>query len=233
MRSAEIARLMAVMPIFRPLDEEERARLAEAASVKSHRADDLIWRAGDPARSLTVILRGLVEIRRATPGGEEALLALFGPRETIGLTALLERDTYPADAVAVSDRVEVLRVPAAAFFDTLDRRPAFAGAVQRALIDHTHALRTKIDVLSAGPVPRRLAALLLHLADRFGDEDEQGAIHIPVALSRTRLARLVGARVETVIRTASRWQKEGWLVTTDEGFEIRDPAALQRRLGPG
>ncbi len=230
MQSAEIARRMAGLPVFRPLTDEERERLAQVASVRRLRADEHLWRAGDEASAMTVVLRGLLEIRRPAPGGEEALLALFGPREPVGLTAVLERGAYPADAIALSDEVEVLRVPAAAFHDAMDRSPTLARAVQGALIEHSHALRAKIDVLSAGPVPRRLAALLLHLAERFGDEDEQGAVRIPVALSRTRLAHLVAARVETIIRTASRWQKAGWLETGPDGFVVRDPAELRRQL---
>lgn len=43
--------------------------------------------------------------------------------------------------------------------------------VNRSLVAHSAALRQKIRIMTAGPVERRLAALLLHLAERFGDED--------------------------------------------------------------
>lgn len=224
----KIGRCMQAMPLFKPLGADELGRLAERAIVRTYTMDGRLWHAGDPADVLTCILRGLVEIRRPTPGGEEALLALFGPRECIGLTAVLERGRYPADAVALSPQVEVVRIPAEDFFGAQARDPAFAQGVQRVLIDHSNALRHKIDVLSAGSLPRRLAALLLHLAERFGDEDDDGVVHIPVSLTRARLAQLVAARVETVIRTASKWQKEGWLRSTADGFDLLDPEALAR-----
>ena len=59
-----------------------------------------------------------------------------------------------------------------------------------------------------------------HLAERFGDEREDSSTVIPVVLSRTALAWLVGARVETVIRAMTRWQREGWIETNREGFII-------------
>lgn len=220
-------RRMQVIPLFRSLGDETRRWLASRAVVRHFDADAYIWHAGAEAESADVILRGLVEIRRPTPGGEEALLALFGPRECIGLTAVLEQGRYPADAIALAD-VDLVRIPASDFFAAQARDPTFAAGLQRVLIDHSNALRHKIDVLSAGSVPRRLASLLLHLAERFGDEAADGTILIPVSLTRARLAQLVAARVETVIRTASAWQKKGWLRSTPEGFELPQPDALRQ-----
>jgi CRP/FNR family transcriptional regulator len=68
--------------------------------------------------------------------------------------------------------------------------------------------------------------LLLTLAERFGDEQEGHGTLVPVVLSRGELSSLVGARVETVIRVLSRWQKQGLLETSREGFLLRDIGAL-------
>lgn len=103
----------------------------------------------------------------------------------------------------------------------------------RALCNTSTVLRGRIEVLSAGSVPQRLATLLLQLADRFGDTGDDGVVRIPVALSRGALARLVSARVETVIRTASEWQKRSLMGSDGGGFRtLRRPyAAAHRRRG--
>lgn len=75
---------------------------------------------------------------------------------------------------------------------------------------------------------QRLATLLLALAERFGDEREDGSTFVPVPLSRQELSRLVGARAETVIRTMSRWQKVGVVATDARGFVLRDTERLRR-----
>jgi CRP-like cAMP-binding protein len=204
-------------------------RLAAGATAHRYAPGEALWRAGEPAASFVIVQRGLVQIVRRAAGGEAAMIGLFGPRESVGDSAVLERGSYPADAIAAGE-VEVLRVRAAPVLDALPTEPALAAAIHGALLDHTRALRAKIDVMSAGAVPRRLAALFLHLVERFGDEDEEGTIHVPVTLSRIEIAHLVGARTETVIRALSRWQKSGVLRTTSEGFEITDAEALKRVL---
>lgn len=230
MRTPEIERRLSASRLFAGLSSRLVARIAAETTTRAHRAGEALWRAGDPAASFTVIQSGLVEIVRTAPGGETAMLGLFGPREAIGVAAVLERAPYPAAALALTDDVQVLSVRAAPVLELAAEDASVAMALNRALLEHTAALRSKIDVLSSGSVPRRLAALLLHLAERFGDEDESSATRIPIAMSRAQLASVVGARVETVIRTLGRWQREGWLESGKEGFSLQS-GALRRILG--
>lgn len=227
MDSAALSARLRASKLFHGLGESWLARLAGESRFVRLDEGEYLWRAGDEATHFVIIQRGLVQIVQPTAGGEDALLALFGPRESVGDSAVLERGRYPADAVAASETVEVLRVRAEPVLAALSRDPELSRALNRALLDHTRALRAKITVMSAGSVPQRLATLLLHLADRFGDEDEDGVVGIPVPLSRAALSRLVGARVETVIRIVSRWQKDGVLTTTKDGFEVESLARLE------
>ena len=55
-----------------------------------------------------------------------------------------------------------------------------------------------------------------------------GELIVPITLSRRVVARLVGARVETVIRVLSRWEKEAFIETHEEGgFVVRDVSRLK------
>lgn len=212
--------------LFGRLDDEVLTELARAAVRRRFDRRAVVWRAGDQATSFTIIVHGLVEIVRRGGDGEETILAIFGPRESVGDMAALEMGPYPADAVALTD-VEMLVLPAPGVIEAMRAHPEVAAAVNRSLIEHTRALQEKIKIVTAGPVAQRLATLLLHLVDRFGDELEDGSLLVPVSLSRSELAHVVGATVETTIRTMSRWNKQGMVRTTSDGFVVRDLDALR------
>jgi CRP-like cAMP-binding protein len=53
---------------------------------------------------------------------------------------------------------------------------------------------------------------------------------VEVSLAREDIGQLVSARVETVIRILSRWQKAGWLANRPGGIEILREDML-RRIG--
>ena len=81
-------------------------------------------------------------------------------------------------------------------------------------------------MLSAGSVDARLATLLLDLADRFGDDLEDGTVLVPLPLSRQDLADLVSTTFESAIRVMSRWQKQGVVQTRSGGFILQDVESL-------
>jgi CRP-like cAMP-binding protein len=199
------------------------ARAVEATLAE----DEPLWRMGDVPESAHFIRRGLVQIVRRLPSGDEATIGLFGPRECAGLVAVLGGQRYPAEAVAVSDRVDVIRVPSDVLRDSIASDPALARAMNGTLVSTSNLLRAKIEVLTAGEISQRLATLFLHLGERFGDETGDDELFIPVVLSRKMLARLVGARSETVIRVMTRWDREGLVSTSGEGFTVHGPARLR------
>ncbi len=189
--------------------------------------------AGEVATHFVFVVRGLVQIVRVSARGSETTLGLFGPGEGVGNRAALENIRYPAFAIAASKRVIVLRVPIATMAIAIANYPTMLASANQELIGKTKALLTKIDILSAGPVPARLALLLLHLAERFGDDLETAETVVPISLSRGSLARLIGAREETVIRVLSAWKNKGWVTSSPDGFLIFARHELENILSDG
>jgi CRP-like cAMP-binding protein len=227
-----IRRALASCRLFRTGEPKLLDRLASHATIARLVHGERLWRRGQKAEHFHVVLRGVLELQRGRPGGgaagESTLLALFGPGESPAIPVALEQRPYIADALAVTRELEVLRVRAAPILAALTTDPALAMLMNHALLQHCRLLHAKVDVLAAGTVRARLAAFFLDLAERFGDDHDDGFHHVPVALSRTQIATYVGARVETVIRCCSAWQKSGLLVTTREGFLISSIDELRR-----
>ncbi|MDQ3033181.1 MAG: Crp/Fnr family transcriptional regulator [Myxococcota bacterium] len=225
-----IARTIATSRLFRTLDPAFVATLAPHASIARLQQGERLWRRGTKAEHFHVVLRGVLELQRHATGPESTLVALFGPGESPAIPVTLERRPFIADSFASTRELEVLRVRAAPVLAALATDHALALAMNRALLEHCRLLHSKIDVMAAGTVPRRLAAFFLELVERFGDEHEDDQHHVPLALSRQQIATYVGARVETVIRCCSSWQKAGVIQTTRDGFVITRIEELRRIL---
>lgn len=232
MDPADLARTLARAALFAGWEPEALRPLAAQASVRRLARGEAVWHEGEAATAFTVVRSGLVKILRRAPDGGEIIVALFGPRESIGDAAVLAGEAYPAAALAASEEASVVRIPAPPVLAAMRDRAARGEAMIRALAAHNRALQDKILILGCATVPRRLAALLLTLAERFGEEPAGGGAEVPVALSRGELARFVHATLETVSRTMSAWGKEGLVETREDGFRIPDPARLRRVLDP-
>lgn len=213
-------------PLFKEASEERLQRLAAVSLWKTYTEGAPIWAAGDAATHLLLVRHGLVQVVRRLVSGEEATLALFGPREHVGLVVIMDGSRYPADAVAVSNVLDAILIPAAIFLESVEDDPRLLRAAGVGVVRRAASLRAKIEILTAGEIDRRLATLLLHLAERFGDEDTDGVSVVPLALTRRMLARLVGAREETVSRILSRWQRDNVASTFEGAFHLTQPALL-------
>lgn len=230
MRS-QLVTALRTFPLLRQASPEAVDRLAARAQRLELTLDQRLWTSGEMPTSLHFLRRGLVEMVRLMPSGAETSLALFGPRECPGLFAALDARPYPADARVLSESAELLTVARDALLAEVDADPALGRALNQVLRHHNAVLREKVDILTAGEVPQRLATLLIVLSERFGDEGDTGELSLPIVLARGVLARLVGARVETVIRVLSKWDKEGFVTTTDNGFTVHDPKRLRSEAG--
>ncbi len=221
-----LAQLNAAL-FFRGVDHSVLESIALSTKRIELVEGDFLWRAGDQAYSFIVIQRGLVQIARNAASGDRSILGIFGPRQSVGDFAVMRKSPYPADAIVISEKLKALSVPADLVMNAMQTNLSMAHAVQQSMVQHSEILRAKIDIMSAGSVPARLAQLLLHLKERFGDETDEGEVHIPIRLSRTALSQLVAARIETVIRIMSDWQKKGVLTSSPEGFIVHDERMLR------
>jgi CRP-like cAMP-binding protein len=219
-------RLCAAKP-FRLLDGPSIVKLGVRITSRELDAGEYLWRKGDAARHISVVEAGVVAMQRVTASGDAAIIALFAPGDPLCIAAAVQQIAFPADAVALTD-ARILSVTAGPLLRAATQQPDIAATLNRALLAHTGSLRAKIDIVSAGSVPRRIAALLLYLARRFGRAAEDGHLVIDPALTREQIAQFVNARSETVIRIMSRWAKAGWIHGTAPSVHLLRLDMLKR-----
>jgi CRP/FNR family transcriptional regulator, cyclic AMP receptor protein len=86
-------------PLFRNLDETERAQILIIGQVRSYRKDELIFHEGDSGDGLFIVVKGSIRISKRSATGEEAL-AVLEPHAFFGEMALIDFSPRAADAVA-------------------------------------------------------------------------------------------------------------------------------------
>lgn len=148
------AALLAEVPFFSLLDEQERADLAAQLDVVHFPAGHAMWKAGDPGGELFVIRSGEAEVYFKNDTGERIVLEMAKIGDFLGELSLLDSGTRTA-SVLVTEDMEALRV------DRNDLQYLFRRHPDAAL-----------DVLAA--MARRLrktAELLRHTATRNVNEE--------------------------------------------------------------
>ena len=170
------------------------------------------------------MLDGSIKVVKSTAAGRDVILEVFGRGEPFGAVAALEEIPYPAGAIAL-EVTEVVAIRRDELFSLLENRPTLVRGLLSGLTQRLVALSQRIADQSGGRVEARLARVFSRFATERG-EPQGKEIFVAVALSRQELADLAGTTIETAIRTMSRWEKEGVVLTERGGFRIANPAAL-------
>jgi CRP-like cAMP-binding protein len=89
-------------PLFRNLDETERAQILIIGRIRPFKAGEVIFREGDAGDGLFMVVKGSVRISKRSATGEEAL-AVLEPPAFFGEMALIDFSARAADAIANED----------------------------------------------------------------------------------------------------------------------------------
>jgi len=107
MRDPELIALLASVPLYADLNEDERSDIAIGLRRLSFRSGEVLIRQGARPDAVYFILRGQVKVTTRLPGGGEALIAELGPGSMLGELALI-RSVRRTATVTATDAVEVI-----------------------------------------------------------------------------------------------------------------------------
>ena len=219
--------VLATAPLFAGVDPATADLLASAMTTRKVDRGHVVFTEGDTGDRLFIVIEGKVKISRSAADGRENLLAVLGPSEMFGELSLCDPGPRTATATAVTDS-------ALASLDHDDLRPLLfaqpAVAVQllAALAQRLRRTNEAMADLVFSDVPGRVAKALLDLAERFGD-DEQDGVRVHHDLTQEELAQLVGASRETVNKALSEFANRGWLRLEGRTVLLLDRERLARR----
>lgn len=213
------------VPFFADLKPGELDRVNARLHTEGHGTDEPVYHAGFTADRLFVVATGVVKSSRLSLDGRETVTDVLGPGDFFGMIPALGSGTY-ADSAWTMSPCCLLVVGIAEFEWILREFPAVAPAALKAVSERLSRTQAALH-RSGANVEQRLAAILLDLADKLGDEWREGIlVHAPI--SNDDLAALTGARTETVSRVLSSWRRDGLIESGRRWVAVRDPDALAK-----
>lgn len=208
-----------VAPVFSALPEAARAAIVRHARIVELKANELLWREGDNATAIGLVLLGRVAVERRR-NARKVIIDVAGANDLVGEIAFSLEANYQFD-VRCLRKARVALVSAAELRTLLRRQPESATALAFELAQEVLRLTRRLEALSAGSVGQRLARVLVSLTSRFGTPFPGGTL-MPVRLRREDLAALAATTIESASRQISSWKRQGVLVPQPFGFLIRD-----------
>lgn len=211
---------MARFEMFGNLPDALLQKLSDSARIGVFRAGEYLWHQDEPNRQVLFIEKGLAKTTRHVRSGVNRTYGLYGPGDSMGIYAIWAGMKYPTDAMAMNDGMTAILLDSGALVRCARKQPLLAAPMMVEIGRFTEAFIRKIEVVSAGTVPQRVAVLIDILVERYGLAIAEGAARLPINLTLEQIGEIVDARVETVARVLSLWKRQGWLFVNENGFHF-------------
>ena len=225
--TADVAALLASVPVFETLEPADLQRVAEVCVVRSFTGATTIFREGDRSDTCYVVASGHARaVREHSAGGRTISLAHFGPGDIFGELAMFDDESRSA-TVETLDEVEAIAITGGDMRRLMREHPDLAVKMVISLGRRLREANERLSRQSFQTVQSRVAEVLGHLC-RQAQNEGAGDRDVLVTTTQADIAQLAGSSRESASRFLAVLERAG-VVTQGRGrVTVHDPEALRR-----
>jgi len=205
-------RILANVPLFSVLGDEEIKCLAGIMIEQRFSAGEIIFFDGDPSDWYYIVAEGVVEILKHAASGKDFVITFLGISEILGKVAIADGAPYPASARA---KVETgtLAIRQQDFRSFLSKHPQLLLRLNSILGTQLRDVQSRLSEFVGEKAQQRLIRNLLMLQEKCGNT---------LPFTRQDVADMTGISTETTTRIISQLRRQGILGSTRGTIVIVD-----------
>jgi len=196
--------------IFENIAPQEFEALISSTERRQFRADELIFRQGEPANQMFLIKAGRVKLGKVTQEGNEITLDIRQAGDFLGENSLSEDIDFPVTATCMEDTF-TCGFSRSGFEKLVLEFPNIGLHVIRNLSKRIEWLTSRVGSMSYSHIEDRLYQVLLSVAREHGRKNGAG-FAIPMPFTHEDLAFLVGAHRVSVTRAMKDLKQAGRII---------------------
>ena len=204
--TAQSIEALASNELFAGSEASELRAIAEHAVLQRLDEGQVLFVEGEYPLGLYVLVSGSTRSVRESSNGDEQILSVERPVDTLGEVAMFDGGCCYATTVA-QQRSEVLFIDRQSFKRICSERPAMFGRALRVMSSRVRQYADLIEALSLNKVERRVAWFVLREATRRGIATDAG-LSFELTMTHQQIASHLGTVREMVTRSLGHLQRE-------------------------
>lgn len=214
---------MRTLPLFRHLSEEELQNISFHKITETHKRGSIIYQEGNRMNGFYCVQKGIIKIYKTGFDGKEQIIRFAQPGDLIGYRSVISNE--PAcTTTAVLEECILCHIPTVILLNLVKTNGNFAVELLKLTCKELGEANAYITDIAQKTVKERLAEIILHLNDEFGD-DAHGILKI--SLTREELSNIVGTATESIIRLLSEFKNKQLIELNGRKIKILDKPGLK------
>ncbi len=209
--------------LFRYLTPEEKEQLFLGTNPRHFKKGETLYHEGRRINGVYYVNKGIVKIFKTGFDGKEQILMFAHHGDIIGYRSVLANELACTTAKMIEDG-DLCFIPADLLLGFVRSNSSFSYEITKMACKELGSANQYITDLAQKSVRERLAEILLHLAEKFGINDDN---FLKIVLTREELANIVGTATESVIRLLSEFKHSGLIGLQGRKIKILDKEGLK------
>ena len=219
-KDTKINDFLKYISIFSSLNYSALNQISGSGELKSFAKNSVVIHENEKGSALYLIMNGKLKVCRSSQSGKKVIFALLNKYDFFGEMSILDNSEVSADIIAMEDS-DLFIIQHNKFRDLLNNHFEIALALMKELTHRIRIADTKIKSLSKGNAEKRVAAVIIELANKSG-KIEQNSIEIRKIPHQHDLANMAGTSRETISRTLHTFINRGLIKFDGSNITILD-----------
>jgi len=197
---------------------EWRDRLEQNKDVIKYAKGEYVFREGEPAKRLKIIMRGKAKVFFTYKTGREQIVRLAANGQIVGHRGF-GGDHFYSVSCKTLEETAIAHVPLELFQEALIANNHFCYHFMMFFAEELRASESLLKSFTNLDVRQRMAEALIYNLKTFG-YDRKRKKTLSHALSRKDFSSLIGATYESVVRVLSDFDKSGVIQIVNKDIKI-------------
>jgi CRP-like cAMP-binding protein len=210
-------------PLFRHLNEAELQDIIFNKITETYKRGSIIYQEGNRMKGFYCVQSGIIKIYQTGFDGKEQIIRFAKPGDIIGYRSVISNE--PAcTSTEVIEHAVLCHISTEILLNLVKNNGNFAVELMKLTCKELGEANSYITDIAQKTVKERLAEILIHLDEEFGEND-QGVLGI--SLTREELSNIVGTATESIIRLLSEFKNQGYIEINGRKIKILDKPGLK------
>jgi len=210
-------------PLFRHLVEQELQEIMFNKITETYKRGSIVYQEGNRMKGFCCVQSGIIKIYQTGFDGKEQIIRFAKPGDIIGYRSVISNEPACTTTEVIEEAV-LCHIPTEILLNLVKTNGNFAVELMKLSCKELGEANSYITDIAQKTVKERLAEILIHLNDEFG-EDSQGVLNI--SLSREELSNIVGTATESIIRLLSEFKSLAYIEINGRKIKILDKPGLK------
>lgn len=212
--------------LMKTLPVKELIKLNTSSKMTKAPKKQIIYFPEESSNSVYLIKKGKVKISRMSEDGREIIIAILGPGEIFGESAITDSGTKREEFAEATEDTVLCNMFSELVRDLMERDPSFGFKITKIMGFRLKRIQSRFESLIFKPSDQRVKSFIKDLATDEGIKLENGFMEVKLNLTHEDIGKLTATSRQTVTTVLNELEKKKLIEFDRTKIVVKDLAAL-------